>query len=87
MKKKILSGIFALALLATTGYGVNRGMKSNADLSDITLANVETLAQTEIGDCTVIGYTHVWSGGCLYYCARCSDGRLIALSIIECVAR
>ncbi|RNC63787.1 hypothetical protein D7D25_14865 [Proteiniphilum sp. X52] len=34
MKKKILSAIFPIALLATTGYGVNRGMKSNAGLSN-----------------------------------------------------
>lgn len=28
MKKKLLSGIFALALLATAGYGVNKSTKS-----------------------------------------------------------
>lgn len=49
MKKKILSGVFALALLATAGYGVNKSMKSNADLSDLALSNVEALAQSESG--------------------------------------
>ncbi len=39
--------LFALALLIATGYGVNKGMKSNADLSDLALANVEALAQNE----------------------------------------
>jgi hypothetical protein len=47
MNKKILSGIFALALLATAGYGVNKSMKSDANLSDLALANVEALAQSE----------------------------------------
>ncbi|WP_298650279.1 NVEALA domain-containing protein [uncultured Proteiniphilum sp.] len=47
MKKKLLSGIFSLALLATAGYGVNKSMKSDANLSDLVLANVEALAQSE----------------------------------------
>ncbi|RNC63291.1 NVEALA domain-containing protein [Proteiniphilum sp. X52] len=47
MKKKILSGLFALALLATAGYGVNKSMNGNANLSDLALANVEALAQGE----------------------------------------
>lgn len=50
MKKKILSGVFALALLATAGFGVNKSMNGNADLNDLALANVEALAQSEIGD-------------------------------------
>ncbi|WP_313382345.1 NVEALA domain-containing protein [Proteiniphilum saccharofermentans] len=50
MKKKILSGIFALALLVATGYGVNQSVKSNANLSDMALNNVEALAQSESGD-------------------------------------
>jgi hypothetical protein len=50
MKKKVLlSGLFALALLATAGYGVNKSMKSDVDLSDLALANVEALAQSENG--------------------------------------
>ena len=51
MKKKILSGIFALALLAATGYGVNQSMKSNVDLSYLALSNVEALANGESSDC------------------------------------
>ena len=50
MKKKILSGLFALALLATAGYGVNKSMKSEANLSDLALNNVEALANGEIED-------------------------------------
>ncbi|WP_019541469.1 NVEALA domain-containing protein [Proteiniphilum acetatigenes] len=48
MKKKILSGISALALLIVTAYGVNRSMKSDANLSDLAMNNVEALAQGEI---------------------------------------
>jgi hypothetical protein len=47
MKKKVLSGLFALALLATVGFGVNKSMKSNTGLSELALANVEALAQVE----------------------------------------
>ena len=47
MKKIILSSIFAVALIATTGYGVNKSMKSDANLSDLALANVEALATPE----------------------------------------
>lgn len=47
MKKKILSGVFALALLATIGFGVNKSMKSDARLSDLALSNVEALASGE----------------------------------------
>jgi hypothetical protein len=44
MKKKILSGLFALALLVAAGYRVNQSMKSDADLSHLALMNVEALA-------------------------------------------
>lgn len=87
MKKKFLMGIFALALLATSGYGVSKSLKNNMVLSDIALTNVEALAQTENGNCTVIGYFQRWYDGCLYYCARCSDGSIDKLYIIECTAR
>jgi hypothetical protein len=49
MKKKILSGVFALAIMVTAGYGVNKSMNGNANLSDLTLSNVEALAQNEGG--------------------------------------
>lgn len=50
MRKRILSGLFALALLATAGFGVQKSMKSEAGLSDLALANVEALAQNEDGN-------------------------------------
>ena len=47
--KKILSGaISSLALLASVSYGVNKRMKSNIELSDLVLSNVEALADHEI---------------------------------------
>ena len=45
MKKKILSGVFALALLATADFGVSQNLKKDITLSDMVLANVETLAK------------------------------------------
>lgn len=63
MKKRILSGIFALALLVTTGYGVNKSMKSDFDLSDLALANVEALATGESGTTRPYqsqGYCTMW---------------------------
>ena len=52
MKKKVFSGVFALALLATAGWGVNKSMSNDAGLSDLALANVEALANGESGtDC------------------------------------
>ena len=35
MKKKVLSGVFALAPLATAGWGVNKSMSNDAGLSDL----------------------------------------------------
>lgn len=50
MEKRILSGLFALALLATAGWGVSQNLKRSATLSDMVLANVEALARNENGD-------------------------------------
>jgi hypothetical protein len=47
MRKKIFSSVFALALLATAGWGVNKSMSNDAGLSDLALSNVEALAQNE----------------------------------------
>jgi len=50
MKKVILSSIFALALLASVGFGMNKSMNSHANLSDLALSNVEALADGEGSD-------------------------------------
>ena len=47
MRKKVFSGVFALALLATAGWGVNKSLSNDAGLSDLALSNVEALAQNE----------------------------------------
>ncbi len=76
MKKKILGGIAVLAIAAIAAFNVNMNTQSS-NLSDISLANVEALAQYEIGsgylsltlDCynwqgVVIGsHTSCYSGG------------------------
>ena len=46
MKKKILSGVFALAIAATAAFNFNMNTE-NHDLSMLNLANVEALAQGE----------------------------------------
>ncbi len=48
-KKTILSSIFAIALVAVAGMGINKSVNNDANLSDLALANVEALAQTETG--------------------------------------
>lgn len=52
MKTKILGGIFALVVMLAVGYGVNKSVQNNADLSDIALSNVEAFADENINpDC------------------------------------
>ena len=61
MKKKLLSGVFSLALLVATGYGVSKNLNSNADLSMLALSNVEALANGEV----IIGVP------CMQTCSMC----------------
>ena len=49
MRKKIFSSVFAIALLATAGWGVNKSLSNDAGLSDLALSNVEALADGEVG--------------------------------------
>jgi len=77
MEKKILSGIFALALLITAGYGVSKSMNGNADLSMLALSNVEALASGEGGManvCCPIWNVTVEIGGTLWPKVTCSTG-------------
>ena len=48
-KKAILSTVFAIALVAVAGFGINKSVNNDMNLSDLALANVEALAQTETG--------------------------------------
>ena len=47
MKKTIISGVFALALLVTTGYRVNKSMNGDSNGNMLLLANIEALAHNE----------------------------------------
>ena len=60
--KKILSGVFALAIFATAGFGVQKRLKSDVGLSTLALNNVEALANGEFPDPTVI---------CIHNCTLC----------------
>ena len=69
MRKKIFSGVFAIALLATAGWGVNKSMSNDAGLSDLALSNVEALAEGESGggrynDCLSYGTNEFYCGTC-----------------------
>ena len=66
MKKIILSGLFALALLVAAGYAVNQSMKSDADLSDLAFMNVEALAKSDENDLCPNGCLDD-GGGCYCY--------------------
>ena len=78
MKKKILSGLFALALLATAGLGVHKSLNGNANLSDLALANVEALANGEGGGmankCCPIWNVTIEVGGTIWPKITCSTG-------------
>ncbi len=53
-KRRVLSGLFALALLATTAVGVAESRKGEATMSDLAMANIEALAtpeQPNVDDC------------------------------------
>ena len=65
MKKKLLLGIFALVLLTATGYGVCENLKSNVNLSDPALSNMEALANGEGSpnvECSTL-CSDEWCGG------------------------
>lgn len=55
MRKKFFSGVFALALLATAGWGVNKSMSNDSNLTGLALANLEALAYIEWGPDPEIG--------------------------------
>ena len=71
MKTKLLGGIFALAVMVATGYGVNRSMQKDTDLSEMAIKNIEALAAGNVsGDCrTTKEGTKTY---CLYRCCACA---------------
>lgn len=54
-KKAILSTVFAIALVAVAGFGINKSMNSGTNLSNLALANVEALAFIEWGPDPEVG--------------------------------
>ena len=58
MKKKFLTGLFALALLVTTGFRVNKSMENNAKLNNLMLVNMEALVN---GKSSPIAMLEVWA--------------------------
>jgi hypothetical protein len=89
-RKKILVVTGIVVFLMMIVFNISLSLGNNRILSDLALANVEVLAQADetVGaNCTVISYQEVWSGGCLYYAARCSEGYYVAIFLIHCSAR
>lgn len=73
MKKIILSSIFALALLATAGWGVNKSMGNDANLSDLAMSNVEALADGESGgENTCYNTITTKEASRILYCGTCT---------------
>ncbi|GHV65406.1 hypothetical protein FACS1894199_06010 [Bacteroidia bacterium] len=62
MKKKVLGVAIVAAIVLVSGWNVSQN-KSEAILSDVTLANVEALAQTESGKSAYITYHFPCYGG------------------------
>lgn len=73
MKKKVLSGLFAITLLVATGYGVSQNLKSNTDLTFLALTNVEALADGESGSGgTCYNSITTKEASRVFYCGTCS---------------
>lgn len=73
MKKKIIGGIAVMAIAAIAAFNVNFN-NSGADLTKISLANVEALANGENGWITckwAIWYSHCAERTDGYYCSPC----------------
>ncbi len=86
--EKIVSGF--IVVIAFAGYNLYASMNKEVKLSKLALANVEALARDESSSgnkCTVISYEDVWSGGCLYYCAKCAEGHYQVIALRHCNAR
>ncbi|MDD4158720.1 MULTISPECIES: NVEALA domain-containing protein [Proteiniphilum] len=78
-KKTILSSIFAIALVAVAGMGITKSVNNDANLSDLALANVEALADSESGgggyyDCKQ--GTESSHGTREFWCGTCSDTKI-----------
>lgn len=87
-KRSFLTMVSVTILLLVAAFNINEGQNDIA-LTNLALENIEALAQNESGEskCNPVGYKEVWSGGCLYYCARCANSSYHPLYVIRCLAR
>lgn len=88
--KRLLGIFIATAIVSFAEYNVYASMNKEVKISKMALANVEALARDEGGSgnkCTVVSYEDVWSGGCLYYCAKCAEGYYQVIATRHCNAR
>lgn len=88
-KKSFLAVVGVTLLLLVVAFNVNRS-QDNIAFADLTLENIEALAQNEGGGgkpCTVITYIEYRYQGCLYSAARCAEGHIQLLHLIHCNAR
>ena len=67
MTKKIIGGIAAIAIVAAIALNVNISSKSNK-FSDILLANVEALAQSDVGGCIGSNFQVIPMGNGEWHC-------------------
>ena len=64
MKKNLLKDLAVIALAMIAGYNMYQSNSKTEGMSELMLANVETLAQTEIIRCVSV------TGATLYYCKK-----------------
>jgi hypothetical protein len=64
MKKNLLKGLAVVAFAMIAGYNVYQAHSETEDMTELMLANVEALAQTEIIRCVSV------TGGTLFYCKK-----------------
>ena len=81
--KRLLGIFIAIAIVTLAGYNVYASMNKEVKISKMALANVGSSGNK----CTVISYEDVWSGGCLYYCAKCAEGYYQVIALRHCNAR
>jgi heme A synthase len=72
MKKKIFYGIAVLAIAALAAFNLNLNNSTTGKLSDVSLANVELLAQAEVLGGLVCrldaSYSYCYPGGSSWMC-------------------
>ena len=72
MWKSIFSGLFVVALLVAISFGAQKSLKNDDELRNLSLINVEALAQNESGNGTKC-YKSITTkeGSQILYCGTC----------------